>query len=223
MRTQLSNDQVFVRFHLVNIFCGNPVFSASLQCMVLGRRAYIKSLNDEQLIRVYKEKQWVACIDELYMRYGHLVYGVQLKYTKQTMDAEDLTMECFASLPSLILKHDIDFFKGWLYAVARNLALSFLRKSKKTQTIQIDEQVIDINSEEEQIDIEQQFNLLEWAIPQLKVHQKTCIVLFYIEQLSYEQIMTQTGYSFNEVKSYVQNGKRNLKLLMEQKQNYEGK
>ena len=191
--------------------------------MVLGRRAYLKSLNDEQLIRVYKEKRWAACIDELYKRYGHLVYGVQLKYTKQTMDAEDLTMECFAKLPSLILKHDIDFFKGWLYTVARNLALAFLRKNKTNQTTQLDEQLTSLPDEDSAIDIEGQLNLLEWAIPQLKPHQKTCIVLFYIEQLSYEQIMTQTGYSFNEVKSYVQNGKRKLKLLMEQKQSYEGK
>ena len=82
--------------------------------MVLGRRAYLKSLNDEQLIGVYKDKQWSACIDELYRRYGHLVYGVQLKYTKQSMDAEDLTMECFAKLPALLLQHDIAFFKGCL-------------------------------------------------------------------------------------------------------------
>jgi RNA polymerase sigma-70 factor (ECF subfamily) len=191
--------------------------------MVLGRRAYLKSLNDEQLIRVYKEKQWTACIDELYKRYGHLVYGVQLKYTKQTMDAEDLTMECFAKLPTLILKHDIDFFKGWLYTVARNLALAFLRKNKPGSTIQLDEQISEVSNEEERFDVEQQLNLLEWAIPQLKTQQKTCIVLFYIEQLSYEQIMKQTGYTFNEVKSHVQNGKRNLKLLMEQKQSYEGK
>jgi RNA polymerase sigma-70 factor (ECF subfamily) len=191
--------------------------------MVLGRRAYLKSLNDEQLIGVYREKQWSACIDELYSRYGHLVYGVQLKYTKQTMDAEDLTMECFAKLPTLILKHDIAFFKGWLYTVARNLALAFLRKNKTNQTTQLDEQLTSLPDEEPAIDIEGQLNLLEWAIPQLKPHQKTCIVLFYKEQLSYEQIMTQTGYSFNEVKSYVQNGKRKLKLLMEQKQSYEGK
>ena len=65
--------------------------------------------------------------------------------------------------------------------------------------------------------------LLEWAIPQLKAHQKTCIVLFYIEQLSYDQIMAQTGYTFNEVKSYIQNGKRNLKLIMEQNNQYESK
>jgi RNA polymerase sigma-70 factor (ECF subfamily) len=191
--------------------------------MVLGRRAYLKSLNDEQLIRVYKEKQWPACIDELYKRYGHLVYGVQLKYTKQTMDAEDLTMECFAKLPDLILKHDIDFFKGWLYTVARNLALGFLRKNKTNSTTQLDEQITTIAHEEPSIDIEEQLNLLEWAIPQLKAQQKTCIVHYYKEKISYGQIMPKTGYTCNEFKSYVQNGKRNLKLLMEQKQSYEGK
>lgn len=191
--------------------------------MRLGRRAYLRTLNDEQLVLIYKEKQWPDCIDEIYKRYGHLVYGVQLKYTKQIMDAEDLTMDCFEKLPNLILKHDIDFFKGWLYAVARNLALSFLRKNKSNQISELDEQATHSTNEETTFDIEGQLNILEWAIPQLKSHQKTCIVLFYIEQLSYEQIMAKTGYSFNEVKSYVQNGKRNLKLLMEQKQSYEGK
>ncbi len=109
--------------------------------MVLGRRAYLKSLNDEQLIQEFKENQWAACIDELYKRYGHLVYGVLLKYTKQTMDAEDLTMECFAKLPALLLKHDIDYFKGWLYTVARNLAFAFLRKNKPGDVEQLNEQV----------------------------------------------------------------------------------
>ena len=191
--------------------------------MVLGRMAYLQSLNDEQLIDVYREKQWSACIDELYRRYGHLVYGVQLKYTKQTMDAEDLTMECFAKLPVLLLQHDIAFFKGWLFAVARNLALTFLRKSKAGITDQLDEQKQSQFIEEDAIDIERELSLLEWALPQLKEHQKICIELFYIEQKSYEQIMAQTSYTFNEVKSYIQNGKRKLKLLMEQKENYESK
>lgn len=191
--------------------------------MVLGRRAYLKSLNDEQLIGVYKEKQWSACIDELYRRYGHLVYGVQLKYTKHTMDAEDLTMECFAKLPALLLQHDIAFFKGWLFTVARNLALTFLRKNKTGIIDQLDEQKQGLVIEEDTIDIEKELSLLEWALPQLKEHQKTCIALFYLEQKSYEQIMAQTGYTFNEVKSYVQNGKRKLKVLMEQKEKYESK
>ena len=191
--------------------------------MILGRRAYLQSLEDEQLIAVFKEKQWSACIEELYRRHAHLVYGVQLKYTKQTMDAEDLTMECFAKLPSLLLQHDIAFFRGWLHTVARNLALTFLRKNKKDFIDPIDEGRQQAYAQEENEDLETELLLLEWAIPQLKAHQKTCIVLFYIEQLSYDQIIAQTGYTFNEVKSYLQNGKRNLKLIMEQNNQYESK
>ena len=191
--------------------------------MVLGRRAYLKSLNDEQLIQEFKENQWAACIDELYKRYGHLVYGVLLKYTKQTMEAEDLTMECFAKLPALLLKHDIDYFKGWLYMVARNLAFAFLRKNKPGDVEQLNEQVTYLAEGELTNDNEELLATLEWALPQLKEQQQTCIRLFYIEQLSYEQIIQQTGYSYNEVKSNIQNGKRNLKLLMEKKQSYESK
>jgi RNA polymerase sigma-70 factor (ECF subfamily) len=98
-----------------------------------------------------------------------------------------------------------------------------LRKNKKDFIDPIDERGQQAYTQEENVDIETELQLLEWAIPQLKVHQKTCIVLFYIEQLSYDQIMAQTGYTFNEVKSYIQNGKRNLKLIMEQNNQYESK
>lgn len=191
--------------------------------MVIGRRAYLKSLEDEQLIGIFKEKQWSACIDELYRRYGHLVYGVQLKYTKSVLDAEDLTMECFSKLPAQLLQHDITFFKGWLHTVARNLALSFLRKNKIGTTTFLDEQQLHADQQEDTLDIALQLDLLEWAITQLKEQQKTCIELFYLNQQSYEQIMAQTAYSYSEVKSYIQNGRRNLKLLIEQKETHESK
>lgn len=203
-------------------FCGNLFIWASLQGMLLGKRAYLKSLNDEQLLKVFKEKQWSACIDELYGRYGHLIYGVQLKYTKSSTDAEDLTMECFEKLPQLLLKHDITYLKGWLHTVARNLALGFLRKDKQSAQIAIEEFNLQIAIEENETNnIEQELTLLEWALPQLKDQQKTCIQLFYLQQHSYEQIMQQTGFSYNEVKSYIQNGKRKLKILMEEKGKHE--
>lgn len=190
--------------------------------MLFGKRAYIKSLNDQQLLEIFKEKQWSACIDELYIRYGHLVYGVQLKYTKSSSDAEDLTMECFEKLPQLLLKHDIVYLKGWLHTVARNLALGFLRKEKQIAQIAVEDLNIQIAIEENDTnDIESELRLLEWALPQLKEQQKICIQLFYLQQNSYEQIMQQTGYSFNEVKSFIQNGKRKLKILMEEKAKHE--
>lgn len=190
--------------------------------MLFGKRAYIKSLNDQQLLEIFKEKQWSACIDELYIRYGHLVYGVQLKYTKSSTDAEDLTMECFEKLPQLLLKHDIVYLKGWLHTVARNLALGFLRKEKQMAQIAVEDLNIQIAIEENDTnEIESELRLLEWALPQLKEQQKICIQLFYLQQNSYEQIMQQTGYSYNEVKSFIQNGKRKLKILMEEKAKHE--
>lgn len=191
--------------------------------MLLGKRAYLKSLNDQQLLEVFKEKQWSACIDELYNRYGHIIYGVQLKYTKNSADAQDLTMDCFEKLPQLLLKHDIAYLKGWLHTVAKNLALGFLRKDKNPGQIAIDDLNLQITNEENDTsNIEQELSLLEWALPQLKEQQKKCIQLFYLQQYSYEQIMQQTGFSYNEVKSFIQNGKRKLKILMEEKGKNEG-
>lgn len=191
--------------------------------MLLGRRAYIQSLDDEQLILVFKEKQWAACVEELYNRYAHLVYGVQLKYTKNTADAEDLTMECFEKLPLLLLKHEIKFFKGWLHTVARNTALAFVRKHRNDFKEELPIHITDDQETTHATDLETQLTILEWAVPLLKSHQKICIELFYLEQKSYEQIMEQTGYTFNEVKSYVQNGKRKLKILMEEKRQHESR
>lgn len=191
--------------------------------MLLGKRAYLKTLNDEQLLEVFKEKRWPACIEELYNRYAHLIYGVQLKYTKNSADAEDLTMECFEKLPQLLLKHDIAYFKGWIHTVARNLALGFLRKSKPEERVAIEEFNFKVFEVDDATAIESELTLLEWALPQLKEQQKTCVTLFYLQQYSYEQIMLQTGYSYNEVKSFIQNGKRKLKILMEEKQKNESK
>ncbi len=191
--------------------------------MVLSRRTYIKSLNDEELVKVFQEKQWADCIDEFYQRYGHLVFGVQLKYVKQREDAEDLTMELFEKLPELLLNHQIDYFKGWLYRVACNLALGILRKSKNNLQIPVEQQQISEIEEEDWLEREKDLTLLSMVLNQLKDQQKRCITLFYLEQKSYNQITQLTGCTFKEVKSHIQNGKRKLRILMEENQGYESK
>ncbi|NBX11955.1 MAG: sigma-70 family RNA polymerase sigma factor, partial [Chitinophagaceae bacterium] len=184
--------------------------------MVWNKRKYLSGLEDAAVLQLYKQKQWPRCIDELFLRYGHLIYGVFLKYTKDKYTAEDLLMELFAKLPQLLIHHDIQQLKPWLHTVARNEALQFIRKSKKQTGISLDENsmdhVIGSKSDETQEEIlwkEQQLNLLEKVMEQLKPVQKECIRLFFIEQLSYEEIMNKTQLSFKEVKSHLQNGKRN--------------
>jgi len=196
--------------------------------MVWNKRKYLSGLEDAAVLQLYKQKQWPRCIDELFLRYGHLLYGVFLKYTKDKYAAEDLLMELFAKLPQLLMHHEIQQLKPWLHTVARNEALQFIRKAKKLTGISLDENYMDhaggSSSDEGQEEIlwkEQQLNLLEKVLDQLKPVQKECIRLFFIEQLSYEEIMSKTQLSFKEVKSHLQNGKRNLKIMMEQNSNNE--
>jgi RNA polymerase sigma-70 factor (ECF subfamily) len=196
--------------------------------MVWNKRKYLSSLEDAAVLQLYKQKQWPRCIDELFLRYGHLIYGVFLKYTKDKYAAEDLLMDLFAKLPQLLIHHEIQQLKPWLHTVARNEALQFIRKAKKLSGVSLDENAmghkVGATSDEAQEELlwkEQQLNLLEKVLEQLKPTQKECIRLFFIEQLSYEEIMSRTQLSFKEVKSHLQNGKRNLKIMMEQNSNNE--
>jgi RNA polymerase sigma-70 factor (ECF subfamily) len=58
---------------------------------------------------------------------------------------------------------------------------------------------------------------LEEALRHLNPEQKTCIRMFYMEKKSYQAIASETGFSLLQVKSYIQNGKRNLRILLEKK------
>jgi RNA polymerase sigma-70 factor (ECF subfamily) len=66
-------------------------------------------------------------------------------------------------------------------------------------------------------------DLMTTALQELNTEQKRCVTLFYLQQKSYQEISDQTGYSMMQVKSYIQNGKRNLKILLEKKLAQEGK
>jgi RNA polymerase sigma-70 factor (ECF subfamily) len=61
---------------------------------------------------------------------------------------------------------------------------------------------------------------LEWmgqSLEELGKEQKLCVILFYLEKRSYQEIALTTGYTLMQVKSYIQNGKRNLRLSIEKK------
>jgi RNA polymerase sigma-70 factor (ECF subfamily) len=65
---------------------------------------------------------------------------------------------------------------------------------------------------------EMQLQQLEVALTHLQDDQRQCLIWFYLEKLSYQQVAERGGYSLMQVKSHIQNGKRNLRLLLEKKQ-----
>jgi len=177
---------------------------------------------DLELLQSYKSSKSLQVLGELYGRYIHLVYGVALKYLKNRVEAQDVTMQVFEQLVDKVLKHEIENFKSWLHVLTRNHCLMQLRSSKH----RLSNDVIDIeqvNVENEQLmhhtddkpKLEEQITKLEHCIQRLKDEQKQCVELFYLQQKSYKEIEEKTQLPLKKVKSHIQNGKRNLKICIE--------
>lgn len=158
----------------------------------------------------------------LYERYMHLVYGVCLKYFENREDARDGVTGIFEKLIDEVTRHELDNFKGWLYVVTKNFCLMKLRadrsKQEKAEKWQ-NEQYIFMESAQEMHPIDEEGadlnKRLEECIKLLKAAQKQCIHQFYYENRSYREISELLKMDEKKVKSYIQNGKRNLKLCIE--------
>lgn len=184
----------------------------------MAREDY-SSVSDEELVQRYRNSHEVAYVGELYQRYTHLVFGVCMKYFRHEAEAEDATMQIFEKLMVDLKKHHITAFKPWLHIVVKNHCMMHFRKesnqSKKLTELKHEQKDRVENPEdnhlEDALEKEDVLQYLNEGIVELKEEQRKCIELFYLKDQSYVQISETTGYSLNEVKSYIQNGKRNLK------------
>ena len=142
-----------------------------------------------------------------------------MKYLKNEEEARDAVQQIFLKALTEIPKYRIDYFKSWLYTIARNHCLMKLRDRHK-KMVEIHDNLLLTEDEMENgrlfhILKDQQFTLMKEALDQLTTEQKNCVTLFYLEKQTYQQIADKTGFNYMQVKSYIQNGKRNLKILLQ--------
>lgn len=178
----------------------------------------ITEITDQELIERYKETNDMEVLGYLYTRYTALVYGVCLKYLKDRDEAKDAVMGIFEKLIGTLQEHEITHFKSWLYVTSRNYCLMYLRANKNKQTEELSPFLMESDGLAHQEDVtELEGNLvkLEKCIEKLADEQQLCVRLFYLKQKCYQEIGDETGYDLKKVKSYIQNGKRNLKICME--------
>lgn len=189
-----------------------------------GKKNY-KELDDKELIALYRKKGDGKAMGALFERYSHLVFGVCMKYFRDEDASKDATLQVFEKTMQDLKRFDIDKFSGWIHRVARNHCLMYLRSRRIM--IPVDEEAgISPDrmmgdgfsvSPEESDDTESQLTLLEEAIRALSEDQRICIELFYLKRYCYQDVAEIAGFSLNEVKSHIQNGKRNLKQYMMKK------
>ncbi len=180
-------------------------------------------LSEDALIQGYRESENIAFIGELFDPYIHLIYGLCMKYLKNEEESNDAVMQIFENSLNDLKTQEIKNFKNWIYIVSKNYCLKIIRRQKQNL------KYIDASKANNSIrfmEIEDDLNLiiddtlnkkneaLYNAIKQLKGPQRECIELFYLQEKSYKEVVEITGFEMKKVKSYVQNGKRNLRIKL---------
>ena len=183
--------------------------------------------SDEELLGKFKNSGNLDLLGELYSRYMHLVYGVSLKYLGDRDDAQDAVMNIFEKLITDLPRHEVQNFKSWLYVLTKNHCLMEIRSRKSA-----DSRLEGLKTEQEFMESEEELHLIDRednsmesslekalmdCIEQLKTEQKQCIEMFYYQKLCYQEIADSLKMEEKTVKSYLQNGKRNLKICLEGK------
>jgi RNA polymerase sigma-70 factor (ECF subfamily) len=185
-----------------------------------------QALDDQKLIQQFRTTGDSVYVGELFKRYSHLIFGVCMKYLKDEDESKDAAMQIFEKLLKELPRHEIQQFKPWLHSVTKFHCLMLLRTGKK-EVRGMDPALMEIEGSmhpdgiptEETIEKEQKLVLLEKYVTELDEHQQQCIRLFYLEEKSYQEVSEITGYSMNQVKSFIQNGKRNLKIMITRHEN----
>ena len=174
------------------------------------------SEDDERLLKSYRRSGDLTVLAKLYETKMQLVYGVCLKYLKDEEQAKDAVMAIFEELVEKAKRHDVKQFRSWLYVLARNHCLMQLRAGKKLQVVNLDDfmEFIPVLHPEEN-NRETAIKALEDCLGKLNPAQEHSIRLFYLNEKCYKEITAITGFTLNEVKSYIQNGKRNLKICLD--------
>lgn len=182
-----------------------------------------KHIEDNELLRRFYEDKNNEWLGVLLQRYTMLLLGVCMKYLKNEEEAKDAVQQIFLKSITELHKYKVDYFKSWLYMVAKNHCLMKLRN--KNIAVEISEKLLGTPDDTETRSNHQQkentLNNMEQALQSLNTEQQQCVKLFYLEKKTYHEISSMTGYSMLQVKSHIQNGKRNLKIMLERSQGHE--
>ncbi len=178
----------------------------------------LTTFSDTSLIKLYKSERNAEYIGELYKRYALSVFGLCYKYLRDEQQSKDAVSEIFELILQKLKTQEISYFRSWIYIVSKNHLIRLKSRSVNNETLSLEN--ISEKFMENEMDLslnikEYKDKLLEFAIKQLNLEQRNCIELFYLKQKNYQEVSSITGYDLGKVKSYIQNGKRNLKLLME--------
>lgn len=177
-------------------------------------------MTDQELLARYYDDHNNEWLGSLLQRYTLLLLGVCMKYVRDEEEARDCVQQIFVKVITELGKYKVEFFKSWIYTIARNYCLMKLR-DQHGRSAELNDSLLaawdDEQGKNRHVEKEQTLQWMGQAIEELGKEQKLCVILFYLEKKSYQEIADNTGFTLMQVKSHIQNGKRNLKIAIEKK------
>ena len=182
-----------------------------------------KHISDQELLENFYTTHDTVWLGILLPRYTLLLLGVCIKYLKNEEEAKDCVQQIFLKVITELKKYKVEYFKSWLYMVAKNHCLMKIRDRQGKIPVELSERSMPVVEEQPDrksfVENDQTIELMTEALAELSPEQRQCVTLFYLEKKSYREISDITGFTSLQVKSYIQNGKRNLRILIEKKLN----
>jgi len=180
-----------------------------------------RHVTDQQLLEQFYSDHDPEWLGILLPRYTLLLLGVCMKYLKNEEEAKDCVQQIFLKAITELKKYRVDYFKSWIYMVAKNHCLMKIRDTHGKMPVELTERYLSTTDEpgetESLLQSDDAIEHMAEALKELSQEQQQCVTLFYLQKNSYQQISEKTGFTMMQVKSYIQNGKRNLRIMIEQK------
>jgi RNA polymerase sigma-70 factor (ECF subfamily) len=197
--------------------------------MELNSNLSPKAQIDFDLVVRARESQDERAYAELMTKYRDSIFYMMLKMVKNNDDADDLTIEAFGKAFNRLHQYTPNYaFSTWLFRIATNNCIDFIRK-KKMVTFSIDKEFGDeeggmtFEIRDERLDPEERFirkqkiRIMREIVEHLKPRYKSLIVLRYFRELSYEEIAQETELPIGTVKAQLFRAREQLYNLMQHK------
>jgi RNA polymerase sigma factor (sigma-70 family) len=181
----------------------------------------LDQISEQELLQLFYSEKDNEYLGALLQRYTLLLFGVCMKYLKNEEEARDAVQQIFLKVITELQRYKVEYFKSWLYMVAKNHCLMKIRSVQGKREMELKDEITGFTEDGDHVhqlkEKDLTLSLMNESLDELNKEQKDCVTLFYLEKRSYQEISETTGYSLMQVKSHIQNGKRNLKILLEKK------
>ncbi len=185
----------------------------------------MEKFSDEQLVAQYLKQNKEEALECLIKRYLSLIYSISRKYTGDKDNASDITQEVFVKVWQNLSKFDQSkSFRNWIFAIAKNTALDWLKKKSALPFSTLESSQEDYNFSEnladetvsmaDQLDLKETSKKLTFVLSQIPASYNSVIKLHVNDGLKFREIAESLKEPINTVKSRYRRGLALLKILL---------